>query len=56
MTGQQEGFGDGTGHPALGGRTFGTAFGEADEKFDALEASPVHESEELYILAANATS
>ena len=35
-------------------RTFGTAFGEADEKFDALEASPVHESEELYILAANA--
>ena len=35
-------------------RTFGTAFGEADAKLDALEASPIHESEELYILAPDA--
>jgi exopolyphosphatase/guanosine-5'-triphosphate,3'-diphosphate pyrophosphatase len=32
-------------------RTFGDAFGSADERFDALEASPVHVSEEIYYLA-----
>jgi exopolyphosphatase/guanosine-5'-triphosphate,3'-diphosphate pyrophosphatase len=32
-------------------RTFGDSFGIADERFDALEASPVHVSEEIYYLA-----
>ena len=32
-------------------RTFGTSFGPADERFDALESSPVHVSDEVYFLA-----
>ena len=32
-------------------RTFGTSFGQADARFDALESSPVHVSDEVYFLA-----
>lgn len=32
-------------------RTFGSSFGVADERFEALESSPVHVSEEIYYLA-----
>jgi exopolyphosphatase/guanosine-5'-triphosphate,3'-diphosphate pyrophosphatase len=35
-------------------RTFGDSFGVADERFDALETSPVHVSEEIYYLAPGA--
>ncbi len=35
-------------------RTFGTSFGVADERIDALESTGVQESDELYILAPGA--
>jgi exopolyphosphatase/guanosine-5'-triphosphate,3'-diphosphate pyrophosphatase len=35
-------------------RTFGSSFGEADKRIDAMEATGVQESDELYILAPGA--
>ncbi len=35
-------------------RTFGSSFGVADERIDALESTGVQESEEMYIIAPGA--